>query len=240
MKIDQTNGYPASERLSKDNAALIMIDHQTGLLSACRDFSPERLQANILGLASLGKMFGLPVVLTQGGYGGRSSGGPLLRGLVEMYPDTPVIDRHFPNAYDDPNFIGAVERTGRKKLVMAGCSFDYCLALPAMHLQADGYEVYAVVDASGNWDALTTQATMLRLQQAGVTVCNWVTVWGEIYRDHNSPEDPQVMGQLAQRYPALDWVTNNWMYAAGQYPDVELVRDEEPALQVWCFGVVRG
>ncbi|MGF1475569.1 MAG: isochorismatase family protein [Geminicoccaceae bacterium] len=218
--------YPASARLSRDNAALVMIDHQTGLLSSCRDLPPETLTNNIVALAQVGRFFELPVVLTQGGRGGVSAGGPLLRQLAELFPDVPVIDRHFPNAYDDPNFYEAVEATGRKKLVMAGCTFDYCLALPAMHLAADGYEVYAVVDASGNWDALTTHATMHRLSQAGVIVCNWVAVWGELHRDHDVANDAEIMGVMAEAYPALSWVANNWMYAQGAYPEQTLVRDK--------------
>ncbi len=220
--------YSSEDRLSVDNSALVMIDHQTGLLSACFDIPVEKLQKNILGLAQIGKMFKLPVVLTQGGYGGKNSGGPLMRGLVETFPDVPVIDRHFPNAYDDPNFRDAIKKTGKKKLIMAGCTFDYCLALPALHLAADGYEVYAVVDASGNWDMLTTQATMMRLNAAGVVLTNWVSVWGELHRDHNAENDAEVMGMMAEHLPALDFVTNNWMYSIGQYPDLELIRDEEP------------
>jgi len=203
-----------------------MIDHQTGLLSSCRDIAPETLTNNIMALAQVGLFFKLPVVLTQGGRGGMNAGGPLLRELVEAFPDTPVIDRHFPNAYDDPNFRQAIQDTGRKKLIMAGCTFDYCLALPAMHLAADGYDVYAVVDASGNWDALTTQATMIRLAQAGVIVCNWVSVWGELHRDHDAPNDPEIMAVMAKAYPAMGWVANNWMYAQGKYPEQKLVRDK--------------
>ena len=70
--------YTPDERLSADNAALVLIDHQTGLLSACKDIPVERLRHNILGLAKIGKLFGLPVVLTQGGYGGMNAGGPLM------------------------------------------------------------------------------------------------------------------------------------------------------------------
>ena len=56
--------YSSEDRLSKDNAALVMIDHQTGLLSACTDIPVERLRHNIIGLAQIGKLFELPIVLT--------------------------------------------------------------------------------------------------------------------------------------------------------------------------------
>ncbi|MGF1520895.1 MAG: isochorismatase family protein [Leptolyngbyaceae cyanobacterium] len=225
--------YSSSDRLSKDNAALVMIDHQTGLLSACTDIPVERLRHNIIGLAKIGKLFDLPVVLTQGGYGGLNAGGPLIAELVNLFPDVPIIDRHHPNAFDDPNFRSAIEATGRQKLILAGCTFDYCCALPALNLAAEGYDVYAVVDASGNWDVLTTQATLIRLAQHGVEVVNWIAVWGELYRDHNSAMEQRVMGVMAEHMPGLGFVTNNWMFANDMYPDVgdRLRRDEEPMSQ---------
>lgn len=65
--------YGAEDRLSADNAALVMIDHQTGLLSSCRDIPPETLTNNIVALAQIGRIFRLPVVLTQGGRGGENA-----------------------------------------------------------------------------------------------------------------------------------------------------------------------
>ena len=222
--------YRSEDRLSKDNAALVMIDHQTGLLSACTDIPVERLRHNIIGLAKIAKLFELPTVLTQGGYGGLNAGGPLIAELTEIFPDTPIIDRHHPNAFDDPNFRAAIEATGRKKLILAGCTFDYCCALPALNLSAAGYDVYAVVDASGNWDVLTTQATMIRLASHGVEVINWIAVWGELYRDHNSDMEQKVMGVMSEHMPGLGFVTNNWMFANGMYPEIaqRLKRDEQP------------
>lgn len=222
--------YGPDERLTPENSALVLIDHQTGLLSSCTDIPADRLQHNILGLAKIGKAFGLPIVLTQGGYGGRNAGGPLLSELVGLFPDVPIIDRHFPCAYDDPNFRDAIKATGRKKLILAGCTYDYCCALPALHLKAAGYDVYTVPDASGNWDMLATLTTNTRLSAHGIEVLNWIAVWGELYKDHNSDMEQKVMGIMADHEPRLGWVTNNWMYANGMYPDISerLVRDQEP------------
>lgn len=211
--------YQDSDRLTKDNATLVLIDHQTGLLSACRDIPTEQLYSNILALAKIGKIFNLPVVLTQGGYGGKNAGGPLIRELIEMFPDVPVVDRHHVSAYDDPKFREQIQQHGRKKLIMAGCTTDVCLAFPAMSAVADGYDVYAVIDASGNWDLLTTQAAMIRMSQAGVIVTNWVGIWGELLRDHNNPEDQPSMQVVAEHIPAMGFISNNWMYAQGTYPD---------------------
>lgn len=217
----ETKIYKDSNRLTTDNAALVMIDHQTGLLSACRDIPTEQLFSNIIALAKIGKAFGLPTVLTQGGHGGENAGGPLMRELVELFPDVPIVNRHHVNAYDDPKFRQAIAETGRKKLIMAGCTTDVCLAFPAMSAVADGYDVYAVIDASGNWDFLTTLCAVQRMTQAGVIPTNWVGIWGELLRDHNNPLDQELMQTVGEHIPALGMVTNNWMYAKGLYPQVQ-------------------
>lgn len=214
--------YRDEDRLTPQNAALVMIDHQTGLLSACRDIPAEQLRANILALARIGKIFNLPVVLTQGGHGGKSVSGPLMHELVELFPEVQIVDRHHVNAYDDPTFRAALVQTGRRKLIMAGCTTDVCLTFPAISAAADGYDVYGVIDASGNWDLLTTQAAMIRMSQAGVIPTNWVAIWAELLRDHDAPQDAQVMEVLGDAIPAIGLIANTFMYAQGQFPPIQV------------------
>jgi nicotinamidase-related amidase len=52
------------QRIDKNNAALLVIDHQVGLSQLVRDWSPVEFRTNVLGHAAVGKAFGLPVVLT--------------------------------------------------------------------------------------------------------------------------------------------------------------------------------
>lgn len=47
-----------------------------------------------------------------------------------------------------------MERIGRKKLIMAALWTEVCLTFPAIEAIRDGYEVYAVVDASGGTSAV--------------------------------------------------------------------------------------
>jgi hypothetical protein len=44
-----------------------------------------------------------------------------------LFPDVPVIDRPgIISAWDDPKFVAAIEKTGRKNLIMAGVTIDVC------------------------------------------------------------------------------------------------------------------
>ncbi len=39
-------------RLSKDDAALLLVDHQSGLISLVQDFSPGEFKNNVLAVAA--------------------------------------------------------------------------------------------------------------------------------------------------------------------------------------------
>ena len=155
------------ERLTADNAAILFIDHQTGLSNGIQDQSyPEYLTA-VTALAELAKVYELPAVITTSAEDGPN--GPVLPVVAENLPDAPVIKRPGEiNAWDNADFVAAVEATGRKKLIIAGVSTDVCVALAALAAQADGYEVYAVIDASGTWNKLVQEIAVARMVKAGV------------------------------------------------------------------------
>jgi nicotinamidase-related amidase len=49
----------------------------------------------------------------------------------------------------DPKLVDAVKKTGRRQLVIAGLWTEVCVAMPAIQAQGEGFDVYAVTDASG-------------------------------------------------------------------------------------------
>jgi len=143
-----TKSY-TNTRFSANGAALVLIDHQSGIMQLVHDYSPAEFRNNVIGLAKLGKVFNLPTVLSTSL--GQGPNGPFIPEVVSMFPDVPVIDRPgIINAWDDPKFVAAIEKTGRKNLIMAGVTIDVCLAFAAMEAVGAGYNVYGVVDASDN------------------------------------------------------------------------------------------
>jgi nicotinamidase-related amidase len=75
-------------KLDKANAAVLLVDHQTGLLSLVRDFNPDAFKNNVLALADLAKYFQLPTILTTSFEDGPN--GPLVPELKEAFPDAPT------------------------------------------------------------------------------------------------------------------------------------------------------
>src|SRR5215467_15324147 len=108
------------EPLTSDNAALVLVDHQVGLMTGVRDISTGELKHNVVGLAKAAKAHNLPIVVTTTARD--SMWGPTFPELVEALPGSQIIDRSSVNAYDDPKVACAIEATGRTKLIFAGIS----------------------------------------------------------------------------------------------------------------------
>lgn len=93
------------------------------------------------------------------------------------------IDRTTMNSWEDGNFVDAVKKTGRKKLVMAALWTEVCLAIAALSALDDGYEVYMVTDASGRVTAEAHDMAIKRMVQAGAVPVTWLQVLLEWQRD---------------------------------------------------------
>lgn len=170
------------KRLDKDQAAVLLVDHQAGLLSLVRDIDPDRFKNNVLALGDLAKYFNLPTILTTSFENGPN--GPLVPELKAQFPDAPFIPRPGQiNAWDNDDFVKAVKATGRKQLIIAGVVTEVCVAFPALSALNEGFEVFVVTDASGTFNELTRQSAWSRMEAAGAQLMIWFGVACELHRD---------------------------------------------------------
>ncbi len=180
-------------RLSKDDAALLLVDHQAGLISLVQDFSPGEFKNNVLAVAACGAYFKLPTILTTSFENGPN--GPLVPELKETFPNAPYIARPGNiNAWDNDEFVAAVKKTGCKQLIIAGVVTEVCVAFPALSAIEEGYEVFVITDASGTFNEVTRHAAWLRMQAAGVQLMNWFGMACELHRDWRN--DVEGLGTL--------------------------------------------
>lgn len=186
--------------LSADSAVLLLVDHQVGLFSLVQDYGPDEFKNNVLALAGCGKTFGLPTILTTSAETGPN--GVILPELKEMYPDAPFIPRPGQiNAWDNDDFVAAVEKTGRKQLIIAGIVTDVCVAFPTLSALKEGYQVFVVADASGTFNKQVADASLTRMAQAGAVITNWFAVACELQRDWRN-QGEKLATLLANHLPA--------------------------------------
>lgn len=189
------------EPLTSQNAALILVDHQVGLMTGVRDISTGELKHNVIGLAKAAKLQSLPIVVTTTVRD--SMWGPTFPELVEALPGAQIIDRTSVNAYDDPKVARAIEATGRKKLIFAGISLEVCAAFPAITAIGKGLDAYVAVDACGTFSETKRQVGLLRMAQAGVILSDYATLMVEILRDNGRPEAGPVYGAMDMPWATL-------------------------------------
>ncbi|MEV6233490.1 isochorismatase family protein [Saccharopolyspora shandongensis] len=191
-----------TERLTRDNAAVVLVDHQVGLYSGVRDIPVGELKHNVVALAKAAQVLGLPLVVTT--TAADSMWGPVIPELAAVLPDgLEVIDRSTVNAWDDPRVVGAIRATGRKKLIVTGISTEVCLAFPAISATAEGFDAYAAIDASGTFWRAKREVGLLRMQQAGVILVDCSSAIVEILADNADPLAADVYAALDMPFAVL-------------------------------------
>ncbi|QWG50951.1 hydrolase [Bacillus mycoides] len=203
-------------RLSKSDAAVLLVDHQTGLISSLvRDYGVDEFKNNVLAFANTANFFDLPVILTTSFEDGPN--GPLMQELIELFPNAPKIARPGQiNPWDNEEFVKAIEATGKKQLIIAGVVTDVCVAFPALSAINAGYEVFVVTDASGTFSKQVADAALMRMAHGGVHLMNWFSVAAELQRDWRN--DVEGFGALlAKHLPSYQNIIGSYMGAQKEF-----------------------
>ena len=167
--------------LTPDNCVVTLIDHQPQMLFGVTNIDRQTLINNVVGLAKAARVFDVPLILST--VETKSFSGILWPQLQAIYPQQTPIERSSMNSWDDANFVAAVEKTGRKKIVLAGLWTEVCVTFPTIQAIHDGYEVYVVEDLCGDLDERTHRAAMRRVEQAGAKPVTWIQVMLEWQRN---------------------------------------------------------
>ena len=181
------------------DSALLLIDHQIGTMKLIKNIPLDVVKRNTLALAKTAKILGLPVVLSSSQE--QNVQGPLLPELEKVLPEAfaaRIRRVGIVNAWNDPNFKKAVEATGRRNLIMAGVTTDVCLVYPAISACREGYQVQAVMDASGSPYELSEDMSRRRMEREGVVLTATNTLMAELAQDWSRPEGGQLLGILFQ------------------------------------------
>lgn len=192
------NAKESRQIITKDNAAVIFIDHQPQTIFGIASHDRQTIINNTEALAKTAKAFGMPVILTT--VAAESFTGPLIPEIQRVFPNQEVIDRSSLNAWADERFVNAVKKTGRKKLIIAGTWTELCLALPVLSALEAGYEVYFVADASGGSSLEAHQLGIQRMIQAGAKPLTWIGVISELQYDWARKDTYEAVNQIVSEH----------------------------------------
>lgn len=169
--------------LSPANSALILIDYQPPILAGVTNIDHEELINNTTGLIKTAVLYDIPIIFSHVAVG-LNGYDPMIEELRKLAPNAVFVDRTNVNAWEEPEFVAAVEAAGRKKLIMGGLWTDVCLAYPAIEAEAAGYDVYVPEDVVGSITQMSHENGMRRMIAAGVEPITWNVVPAELQRDH--------------------------------------------------------
>jgi nicotinamidase-related amidase len=209
---------PQPQLFDPKDAVIILLDHQTGLFQTVKDVTIQDLRTNTTVLAKLATLAKIPVITTASEPNGPN--GPLMPEIHQYAPAATYVGRKGEiSAWDNPDFVKAVKATGRKTLLLAGVWTSVCVVFPALQAKADGYSVYAVMDASGDMSQMASQSSLLRMVQAGIVPITTNVAVTEVQRTWARPDALQyarLYAEFAPHYNAVIESYNKAQEAARQ------------------------
>ncbi len=189
----------SKELLNPTNHTLLMIDHESQMAFAVESQPIEELRNNTGLLSAAATLYDVPTIITT--VAEKSFSGPVFPEIREYFPnEKEYIDRTTMNSWEDKRVVEAVNKTGKKKLVIAGLWTEVCTLSAALSALEDGYEVYVVVDASGGTSAEAHNMAITRMIQAGVKPITSLQYLLEIHRDWARSDKYLDVVKISKRY----------------------------------------
>ncbi|RQR56651.1 isochorismatase family protein [Burkholderia sp. Bp9140] len=217
----QRAGRVPYDKPTPNNAIMLFIDHQIGLMAGVRDFaSLAEYRNNVVGLARTAKALQIPVLLSTSN--AQWQNGDTLPELKEIFDNEPIYRRTgIINCYEDPTFRRALEdlvsRTGRRHIIISGVTIGTCCAFPTLAMLQDGYKVFPVIDACGAWNAYEASAAMSRMANAGAQLVTTFPLACELQADWKLPSANDMLAPFIQNLPEYGFVLQNYWNNANQH-----------------------
>ena len=191
--------------IDPSDAVVLLLDHQSGLFQTVKDIPVADLRRNVEMIAKLATLLNIPVITTASEPAGTN--GPLMPEIHRDAPHAVYVPRKGEvNAWDNDDFVAEVKSTGRKTLIMAGVWTSVCVMFPALDAAAAGYDVYAILDASGDPSEMASRISLARFVQGGVKPTSTNALLSELHRTWARPEAAdlaQLYGLVAPNYAAV-------------------------------------
>ncbi len=198
--------------LDPNDTVFLFLDHQSGLFQTVKDISVAELRSNTILLAKLATLMKIPAITTASEPNGTN--GPLMPEIHAFAPHAVYVARKGEvNAWDNEDFVKAVQKTGKKTLVMAGVWTSVCVMFPALDAKLAGYKVYAVIDASGDPSEMASRTSIARFVQGGVVPTTTNAVLSEVHRTWARPEAAEIGKLYSHVSPNYNAVVESYLKA---------------------------
>jgi len=214
--------------LTPDNCVLALIDLQPQMMFGVSNFDRQSIINLNVAISKAARVFDIPVVLTT--VETKAFSGNMWPQILSVFPGQDPIERSSMNSWDDANFVAAIEKTGKKKVILTGLWTETCIALPTIQAIHDGYEVFVVEDCCGDVSQLAHDNAMKRMIQAGAKPVTALSVILEWQRDWAQRDSYDAVMDIAKTHFGAYGVGIEYAYTMVHgAPATELPTYEVPA-----------
>ncbi len=211
--------------IDPNNVAMLLIDHQSGLFQTVKDLTVPELRANVVTLAKVATLCNVPVITTASVPQGPN--GPLIPEIHQFAPHAQYVARKGQiNAWDNPDFVEAVKATGKKQLIIAGTITSVCMAFPSISAVAEGFQVFAVIDASGTYSKMAQEITLARVVQAGVVPIDTAAVCSELQKTWHHSDAADFAAAYSAIFPPYQMLIESYQKAQDVVKNNEMLDSE--------------
>lgn len=161
--------------IKRDDAVFVAIDFQEKLMPAMSNAA--ELEQTIVKLSNGIRTLGVPVIVTQQYTKGL---GPTIPSVTEAIGQFDPIDKTTFSAFGHPDFVKALEATGRKSVILCGIEAHICVQQTAEDLIDQGYKVYIVQDCISSRKDADNLCSQARMAAAGAIITTYESVLYEL------------------------------------------------------------
>ncbi|KAG1254034.1 hypothetical protein G6F65_017203 [Rhizopus arrhizus] len=201
---------------------MLVIDHQSGQFQTIGDKPFTTVRSHAGALAKMATLTKMPVITTASVP--QCPNGPLIPVIHKNAPHAKYVARRGEiNAWDNPEFVAAVKATGRKQLIIAGTITSVCMAFPSIAAVNEGFQVFAVIDASGTYSKMAQEITLARVVQAGVVPMDTAAVASELQRTWHRDDAAQWAELYGAIFPSYQLLAESYAKAQEVEKNQELL-----------------
>jgi len=150
--------------LDRTRAVLVVVDFQDKVMP--RDAATvEQIVGNTIRFVEAARKMGLPILVTEQN---PEKLGTTTERLARVIEDLPRISKMEFSCLGNADFRAALEKTGRRQLILTGVEAHVCILQTALEAIESGYEAFVVTDAVASLSPASAEAGFRRMAQNGV------------------------------------------------------------------------
>jgi nicotinamidase-related amidase len=188
--------------LSAENSMLVLVDYQPAMFAGVASGDRTIIRNAAYCAAKAASILDVPMVLSSIN---PQRNGAVIPEITALFPGQEAYARAVPSfdVFEDQKTRDAIQAAGRRKVVLSGLWTSMCMAYSTLRGLKEGYEVYGLMDATGDSTPESYRFGVKRMLQAGVVPTTVESLVSEWMHDWGNPKSGELIREVYSRYGAM-------------------------------------